>query len=265
MLTAELQEQRLAAQTAASENARLYEEQRRVATTLQESFIHPLPTVEGLDLGVISQPASEPELVGGDLSEVFVVDDRHVVVLIGDVAGKGVQAAGLTETVRSTVRTLAVLDPSPAFILGKANELLRRYESDEQHVTAFCAVIDPATGHVSFASAGHPAPVHLGAFGCRYLDTIFGPPLGTWEHPYASGHAMLTLEDYLVFYTDGVTEARRDGELFGDERLLETVAGLRGRSAQAVAQAVRDAAQTFADALVDDLEVVALRLAPSRR
>ncbi|RPI31014.1 MAG: hypothetical protein EHM52_02370, partial [Actinomycetota bacterium] len=92
-----------------------------------------------------------------------------------------------------------------------------------------------------------------------------GPPLGTWEHTYASGHAMLTLEDCLVFYTDGVTEARRDGELFGDERLLETVAGLRGRSAQAVAQAVRDAAQTFADALGDDLEVVALRLAPSRR
>jgi GAF domain-containing protein len=144
--------------SSALENASLYDDQRRVATTLQENFVHPLPTIKGLDLGVISQPASEPELLGGDLSEVFVVDDSHVVVLIGDVAGKGVQAAGLTETVRSTVRTLAVIDPSPAFILGKANELLRRYESDEQHVTAFCAVIDPNTGHVSFASAGHPPP-----------------------------------------------------------------------------------------------------------
>jgi sigma-B regulation protein RsbU (phosphoserine phosphatase) len=230
-----------------------------------ENFVHPLPTVEGLDLGVISRPAIEPELVGGDLSDVFVVDERHVVVLIGDVAGKGVQAAGLTETVRSTVRTLAVIDPSPSFILGKANELLRRYESDEQHVTAFCAVIDPSTGHVTFASAGHPAPIHLGAFGCRYLDTSFGPPLGIWERTYASAHAMLTLEDCLVFYTDGVTEARRDGELFDEGRLLETVAGLRGRSAQEVAQAVLDAALLFADALRDDVEVVAVRLAASGR
>jgi serine phosphatase RsbU (regulator of sigma subunit) len=89
--------------------------------------------------------------------------------------------------------------------------------------------------------------------------------LGTWEHTYAAGHAMLSVEDCLVFYTDGVTEASRDGELFGEERLLETVAGLRGRSAQEVAQAVRDAALSFAGALRDDLEVVTLSLAPSGR
>jgi PAS domain S-box-containing protein len=264
LLTDELDEQRLAAQSAASESARLYEEQRRIATTLQKSLVHPPPKVKGLDLGVVSQPASEPELVGGDFSDVFVVDDSHVVVLIGDVAGKGVQAAGLTETVRSTVRTLAVIDPSLAFILGQANDLLRRYGTDK-HVTAFCAVIDPNTGHVSFASAGHPAPVHLSAFDCRYLEASFGPPLGTWEHTYASAHALLAQEDCLVFYTDGVSEARRGGEFFDEGRLLETVAGLRGLSAQRVAQAVRDEAVAFAGALRDDLEVVALRLAWSGR
>ena len=76
---------------------------------------------------------------------------------------------------------------------------------------------------------------------------------------------MLTLEDCLVFYTDGVTEARRNGEFFDEERLLETVAGLRGRSAQEVAQAVLDATLLFADALRDDVEVVAVRLAASGR
>jgi len=72
---------------------------------------------------------------------------------------------------------------------------------------------------------------------------------------------MLTLEDYLVLYTDGVTEARRDGELLGEQRLLEIVSGLRGCSAQEVAERVRDAALEFGGQLRDDLQVVVLRLA----
>ncbi len=243
------------------DNAHLYTEQRRIAQTLQESFIHELPRVPGLELGLVAKTAYEPDLVGGDFSDVFVVDDTHVVALIGDVAGKGVRAAGLTETVRSTVRALAATDPSPAFILGKTNELLLRFDPDEPHVTAFCAVLDPHTGHLSYASAGHPAPVHLGAFSCRPLDVTFGPPLGSFERPYPGAHAMLTLEDYLVLYTDGVTEARRGGELLGEQRLLEVVAGQRGRSAQEVAEGVRGAALDFAGQLRDDLQVVVLRLA----
>jgi PAS domain S-box-containing protein len=246
----------------AIENARLYREQRRIAETLQENFLHELPSVAGLELGVVTQTAFAPELVGGDFSDVFVVDDRHVVVLIGDVAGKGVRAAGMTETVRSTVRALAAIDPSPAFILAKANELLLKYDPDEPHVTAFLAVLDPDTGHLDYASAGHPAPIHLEAFSARPLDVAFGPPLGSFGRPYAGAHTTVTLDDYLVLYTDGVTEARRDGELFGEQRLLEIVAGLRGRSAQELADGVRIAASDFAAGhLSDDLQVVVLRLA----
>jgi PAS domain S-box-containing protein len=246
----------------ALENARLYEEQQRIAQTLQENFIHELPTVAGLELGVVSRTAHEPDLVGGDFSDVFLADDTHVVALIGDVAGKGVRAAGLTETVRSTVRALAVTDSSPASILAKANELLLRFDPDEPHVTVFLAVLDPHTGHLNYASAGHPAPVHVGAFTCGGLDVTFGPPLGTFQRAYENGHAMLTLDDYLVLYTDGVTEARRDGALLGEQRLLEIVEGLRGHSAQEVAEGVRDAASDFAHGrLSDDLQVVVLRLA----
>jgi len=243
-------------------NARLYEAQRDIATTLQENFIHELPAVAGLEFGVVSKAANEPALVGGDFSDVFVVDDSHVVVLIGDVAGKGVQAAGMTETVRAKIRAFATIDSSPAFILAKTNELLLRFDPDDPHVTAFVAVLDPHTGHLGYASAGHPAPIHLGAFSCRPLALTYGPPLGSFERPYTSNHAMLTLEDYLVLYTDGVTEARRGGELLSERRLLEIVDGLRGRSAQEVAEGVRDAASGFADGrLNDDLQVVVLRLA----
>ncbi len=253
--------ERKRAEHEALENARRFEEQKRIAVTLQENLIHPLPSVDGLELGVVSQTAFEPELVGGDFSDVFVVDDAHVVVLIGDVAGKGVRAAGLTETVRSTIRALASVDCTPGFILAKANELLLRFDPDEAHVTALCAVLDPRTGHLTYASAGHPAPVHLGASSCRSLDVVFGPPLGTFRRPYANAHAMLTLEDYLVLYTDGVAEARRGDELLGEQRLLDVVERLRGGSAQEVAEGVRDGALVWADQLRDDLQVVVLRLA----
>ena len=109
-----------AAISAALENARMYEEQQRIAAILQENFIHEPPVVAGLELGVAAKTAYEPELVGGDFSDVFAIDDSHVVVLIADVAGKGVRAAGLTETVRSAVRAFATIEPSPAFILARA-------------------------------------------------------------------------------------------------------------------------------------------------
>jgi serine phosphatase RsbU (regulator of sigma subunit) len=250
----------------AIENARLYDEQRHIAAALQDNLIHPLPQVAGLELGMVAQTAFEPELVGGDFSDVFLLDDRSVLVTIGDVAGKGVRAAGLTETVRAKIRAFATIDPSPAYMLGKTSELMLRLDPDDPHVTVFCALLDPHTGRLSYASAGHPAPFHLGAFTCRPLAVAFGPPLGTFERPYTDSHAILTIEDYLVLYTDGVTEARRDGELLGERRLLEIVAGLRGRSAQEVADGVRDAALAFAGGrLNDDLQVVVLRLAGEGR
>ena len=245
----------------ALENASLYEAQRTIATTLQENFLHELPAVPGLELGVVSQTAFEPELVGGDFSDLFVLNDNHVVALIGDVAGKGVRAAGLTETVRAEIRAFATIDPSPDFILAKTNELLLKFDPDDPHVTVFLAVLEQDSGYLSYASAGHPAPVHLNALSCRPLKVTFGLPLGSFEGPYPSGHATLAIDEYLVFYTDGVTEARRDAELLGEKRLLEAVTSLRGCSAQQVAEGVRDAALAFAGQLRDDLQVVVLRLA----
>ena len=245
----------------AIENARLFEEQQRIATTLQENLLHPVPQIPGLEVATCSLPANSAELVGGDFSDIFVLPDGKVAVLIGDVAGKGLRAAGLTETVRSMVRTLSSIDSAPAFVLGRTSELLLRYEPGESHVTACLCLLDTRTGHVSVASAGHPAPIHLTASSCQLFEPPFGPPLNTFVRDYGVAHLTLALDDYLVLYTDGVTEARRGSELFGEERLFEIVSGLRGRSAQEVAIGVREAASRFAAGrLNDDLQVVVLRL-----
>jgi phosphoserine phosphatase RsbU/P len=243
------------------QTSRLLDEQRRIATTLQENLIHSLPSVDGLELAARSLTAREPELVGGDFTDAFVLGDGRVVVVIGDVAGKGIRAAGLTETVRSTIRAIASIDSAPTFILRKTNELLLRHEPDEPHVTALVAVVDVRTGRVDAASAGHPAPVHLSPLASRLLEVPFGPPLGVIVADYVPARVTMDPDDCLVLYTDGVTEARRGQEFFGDERLVEVVGRLRGHSADEVADAVTGGALAFAGQLHDDLQVLVLRLA----
>ena len=250
---------RLASEQAAIENAQRFEEQRRIAVALQENFLSPLPKVQGLEMGLVMQTAFQPELVGGDFSDVFVLADGRVAILIGDVAGKGVAAAGMTETVRSTVRAFAAIDAAPAFVLRRTNELLLRHHGEGSHVTACFCVFDPAAGRLAAASAGHPPPLHLSPSSCRPLGVSFGPPLGSFASDFPQCHTMLGADDYLVLYTDGVTEARRSVELFGEKRLAAAVFRLQARSPQAVAEGVRDDAAAFGGRLGDDLEVLALR------
>jgi serine phosphatase RsbU (regulator of sigma subunit) len=245
--------------TAALENARLYDSQRRVAVTLQESFLHELPAVAGMEIGVSSQTAYEPDLVGGDFHDVFELARGRVLVLVGDVEGKGVRAAGLTETVRSSVRALALVDPSPGRILGKANQLLLT-EQQQQFVTAALVLVDVGREVATFASAGHPAPLLIGATGGAEVQVPAGTPLGAFGWSYGEATVELARGDTVVLYTDGLTEARREGELFGSERALRMALDHRDDDPERLAEALRAAASAFGGRLADDLQVVAFRL-----
>ncbi len=210
----------------ALETARLYEGERHVATTLQEAFIHPLPDVPGLEFAVTAQRAYEPDLVGGDFYDAFDLGDGRAAVLVGDVEGKGVRAAGLTETVRSAVRALALVDASPGFILGKTNELLLRRGSG-QFVTVALLVVEAATGEAVYASAGHPPALVLSATSCAELAPGAGTPLGAFDAEFADTRLRLRADDVVLLYTDGLTEMRRDGELV--RRRARRRAGLPAR------------------------------------
>jgi PAS domain S-box-containing protein len=239
----------------------LYESQRDIALTLQRSFLHGLPHLDGLDAALIEVPASEPDLVGGDLWDLFELRDGRIVAAIGDVAGKGVPAAGLASTVRSAIHASALVNADPAFVLGNVNRLLLDHHAEgEQFVTALMVVIDREGGALTMASAGHPGPVHLDGHGCALLEPLYGPPLGALPIEYVSSTRSLAGGDYLVLFTDGLSEARRDGELFGDERLIETVRDLYGRTTEDLAATVREAAVDFAGRLRDDLDVMVLRI-----
>jgi PAS domain S-box-containing protein len=240
-------------------NSRLHDEQRYIATTLQQSLMHPLPEIAGLELAAASRAAFEPALIGGDFHDVFALPDGRVLITIGDVMGKGVAAAGLTETVRSALRTASLIDPDPAFLLKMGNRLLR--DDSEQLATALVLVMDPLTRQMLMASAGHPPPIRIFQDGpSRLVPLRFGAPLGAFDYPYvAQGIVMPDLGDTLILYTDGVTESRRSGELFGEQRLLETAERLRGEPLPSLIGGILDEVERFADQLHDDQQLLAVR------
>lgn len=239
---------------------RRYEAQLRIASVLQASFVHALPKLEGLELAALSLPASRPELVGGDFCDVVRLSDGAVMVLIGDVQGKGLRAAGLTETVRSAARALSLVLSSPEQVLATLNRLLlQREDAQEEFVTALLLRIDPASGEVLFLSAGHPPPMLISASGSDLLETSYGLPLGAFDTSFEVTRARLLPGDTLVLYTDGLTEARNGAELFGERRLLEAAAALQGRPPREIVESLSAAATDFAGSLNDDLQLLAVR------
>ena len=244
------------------DNARLYDAERHIARTLQQHLIHRVPAIEGVEIGIVDETASEPELVGGDFHDVFLLDDGRVLLLIGDVEGKGIRAAGLTETVRTAVRTAALVEPSPAFILTRVNRLLADEERGSEFVTAFLAVLEPGSGRLVMATAGHPPALICGSDDCASLRPPVGPPLGTFEWQYAESATLLAHGDVALLYTDGLTEARSRTELFGEGRVQETAAKLRRESCHRVVEGLRDAALEFGGRFHDDVLIMALRLTP---
>ncbi|MEV5690658.1 SpoIIE family protein phosphatase [Micromonospora globbae] len=248
----------------AIENARIHAERRRVAQTLQQSLLPPvLPVVEGIGFAAEYVPAGGDADVGGDFYDVVPLPDGRWLVVIGDVSGKGVQAAAVTGLVRDVIRVL-VGDGKPLpEVLARLNETLVE-RGGGRYCTLALAAVGPGDGDrldVSLHLAGHDRPVLLrGAGGGRFVGTG-GTALGLLDTiSTPSANVPLGPGDALVFYTDGVTERRRGRELFGTERLREAAVPLAGYSADVVAARLRATALNFSvEAPRDDIAILVLR------
>ena len=208
----------------------------------------------------MSRRAYEPDLIGGDFADVFLLPDGRVLILSGDVSGHGVRCATLAEGVRSGIRALALTGLSPARILETMNELLILQEQQERFVTTYLALLDVGSGAVTVSCAGHHPPARMDKDRVALLWTDQGLPLGSFTLSFEETQLLLDPGDTLVFYTDGIVEARKGDEMFGHQRLLRTLGRLRDKDVTAIAAGVRDAAARFAGELTDDIQVLVLRL-----
>jgi serine phosphatase RsbU (regulator of sigma subunit) len=231
-----------------------------VAEKLQSALQATVGSVPGLDLACVYRSASELGQLGGDFYDVFPMADGRVGVLIGDVSGRGLDAAALAVVMRTSLRASAYYTSSPAQVLERANRLLLDLAS-RGFVTAFFGTIEPGSGELLCGSAGHPPAILLGAGGAAMLDSG-SPVLGVFAGAaYKEGRYRLGPDDVLLLYTDGLTEAKAEGELFGEDRLMAQAAPLGALSPAELTQTLYSQVLAFAGGtLGDDLALLALRL-----
>jgi len=251
----------------ALERARLYEERAYVARTLQEGLLpDELATVPGAEVAVRYHSISDGGKVGGDFYDLFDVAEDRWLLAIGDVCGKGTAAAVLTGLARHTIRAIAMRDAAPQDVLGFLNEAMRRQVVEGSYCTVGCATITPRE-HGGFsaclASGGHLNPLLIRPGEPVREVEVPGTLLGFVPHLELEPVAFdLEPGDALVFYTDGITDARDEGERFGDERLWAALEEARRGSADDIAEAVDEAVRRHQPhSPKDDRAVMVLKVA----
>jgi GAF domain-containing protein len=239
-------------------NALDFARERRVAHALTRGFVPgPLPELEGFDAGLVFEPSGQAA-GGGDFFGIWRLPNGSVALLVGDVSGKGIEVAAISSMVRFFVEARTYDAADPAEVFAQTNALLRGRLPGITFVPAVMMVIDE--GSIRWCNAGHPPPLLITADGERELRGT-GLPLGLEEgEGYVVEQAPFGPGDLVFACTDGLTEARREGRQFGDDRLPGLLAEhARELSADSLVRLLHREAEAWAPSLDDDVVILALR------
>ncbi|NUT97982.1 MAG: SpoIIE family protein phosphatase [Saccharothrix sp.] len=255
------QEAEQAQAQAEADRARLQE----ALAVLQRSLLpSALPTVPGLEAAAHYHTAS-PDQVGGDFYDLFPVGGGRWGFFLGDVCGKGPQAAAVTSLVRYTLRAAVLHDPDPVAMLRTLNTVLLEHYSagDPRFCTAVVGILEPADGHctVHLASGGHPPALVLRTDSCDVLATPGGTLVGVLPAAaFTPATTTLGPGDTLLLYTDGLTEARTgpDRDRYGEEALHAFATSHAGTTPTALVEALKNLLDNFGDGLDDDTALLAV-------
>jgi PAS domain S-box-containing protein len=246
----------------------LLDERTRVAAALQASLKpEVLPQIPGVELAGLYEPAGDGREIGGDFFDVFPIGSGCWGLVLGDVSGKGAEAAAVTALIRYTLRTLATLASAPRpprDVLCDLNAALLRDSTDERYCTLVYAVVTPSADglEVRLCLGGHHPPLLRRRCGDVEPVGILGTALGLVPEPdLAEDRLELHPGDLLCLFTDGLVEARRDHDLFETARASAVLAQTRQAGAHDTLAALSTAAREFRGRpLGDDLALLALRI-----
>jgi PAS domain S-box-containing protein len=252
----------------AADNARLYRDRSEIARVLQRSLLPPhLPEIPGVEVGAEYLPVGEANDVGGDFYDLINTVEDGWVCAIGDVRGKGVEAASVTALARYTIRAVTLKDDRPSEILAALNEAMLRQLPEDRFCSAACVRLEPQDGSpgvgADVSRAGHPPPLVVRADGTVEEVGSPGKVLGVFaDAELADTSLRLMAGDALVLYTDGVTEARSpDGDFFGEDRLHHLLRFSSGSDAETIARRIKSVVLAFQEGYPrDDLAVLVLRV-----
>jgi serine phosphatase RsbU (regulator of sigma subunit) len=247
---------------AASEQRRLYERERAIADKLRDAIIVPdIANVPGLSIHARYRPADEPERVGGDWYDLFPLANGRLFVVVGDVVGHGIDAALSMSRVRNAIIAGSLQASSPGDILTATNRQLLTRDSAGLLGTAVCALLDPSTGEVQCACAGHPPPLLLKPDVPPQWMCNGSLPLGVQDCQYSTITAHAEAGSLIIFYTDGLTEITHN--------LIDGQNQLFHAAREAVASAVDDPAAYIEQQIArlgrykDDVAIVTVCFTPA--
>jgi len=245
---------------------RMFRRRTEIADSLQASLLpRELPEIPAVEIAAAYVAATEGLEVGGDFYDAYRIPGGWGVA-IGDVCGKGEEAAAVTAAARHAIRVLAHWNPDPAEVLRQANDLMLAEEYDGRFVTACAAHFSMADDGitVTVASAGHPGPALVRPDGRVRLLNGGGMPLGLFPDAEPGTQKVeLSQGDLLFLFTDGVTEARSPEMAYFEDRLTDELAALAGRPPAEIISAMHALVVEFSmDDLRDDMTMLALRVGP---
>lgn len=250
----------------ALDNARMFDVTRELARTLQDSLLpRHLPKIPGVRITGRYRAAAQGQEVGGDFYDVFTIDDEHWGIAIGDVCGKGPEAAALTAFARYTIRALAAADPASVLEQLSASALRRPPLGPEQLLTVLFAVasVEGEELVLEIATAGHPPPLLRRAAGGVERLRLAGPLIGLLEaHDYEAKRVALGPGDTLLLYTDGLTDARAPAEIIDEAGLVEMLTRASGLSGEQLTEFLEGSATRGEDPR-DDIALLAIERLPA--
>jgi serine phosphatase RsbU (regulator of sigma subunit) len=252
---------------------RMFRHRSAVAEALQGSLLPArLPEVPGFELSAAYIPAGENLEVSGDFYDVFPVQDGWWAVVVGDVCGKGQEAAAMTAAARHAIRAIAHWNPDPVDVLAKANEVILAGDYEDRFITVKLAYLrrdgDHGRGEGRWAgvlaSSGHPGPAVVRPDGQVEVMAGGGLPLGLFPDTEPERETIeLGPGDQLFFYSDGVTEARSPDQRYFEDYLAGSLAGTAGRPAPQTVRTIQDLVSRFSqDNLRDDMTILVARVRP---
>ena len=236
---------------------RLYERERYIARRLQRSLLpNSLPPVPGVVLAARYEPGGDGSTVGGDWYDAIALPGGRVAVAIGDVVGRGIEAAATMGQMRSALRAILMqADDS-----GAMAERLNRFAlglGECVLTTVVLAIYEPAKGRLRYTNAGHPPPLIVGPGGARFVEDVPAPPMGVMETPrYVERTLALSRGETLLLYTDGLVEKPVEVLDVGLERLRESAGAFGPSDAEALCEHIL--VELGGDTRADDVTMIAL-------
>lgn len=251
--------------TVAITNAINYEREHKIAQVLQKSL---LPTqsfakslIPNVEISLAYKPATQGALVGGDFYDFIELGNDRTACLIADVNGKGVEAAAITSLAKSTIKAFTYEGYAPDKVLEKTNKVLFNQTDAGVFITAVYGILDLENGYFEYANAGHHPPLLYREEQNSIVTLNQGStPLGILQDESYELHIIdLRTNDCLVLYTDGLIEARKNKDLYGEDRLIQNL--LANASSEDAAQKILAEAEDFAGGnITDDIAIAALKI-----